>query len=142
MPRPTAHSAASRAAFGASDVVGTVLLFGPDTRLTATEWAGHYGSSVQAVFPDRTEIVRAFLQPVTSRSWQNMDHMIPTGGEVPRGQFLYIGPPELDIRGAEHLYLAGRYFLVRRADMIVFDDAELFLWGLCVEGGREDPWSS
>ena len=59
-----------------------------------------YGSSVQAVFPDRTEIVRAFLQPVTSRSWQNMDHMIPTGGEVPRGQFLYIGPPELDIRGA------------------------------------------
>ena len=77
-----------------------------------------YGSSVQAVFPDRT------------------------GGEVPRGQFLYIGPPELDIRGAEHLYLAGRYFLVRRADMIVFDDAELFLWGLCVEGGREDPWSS
>lgn len=78
-----------------------------------------YGSSVQAVFPDRTEIVRAFLQPVTSRSWQNMDHMIPTGGEVPRGQFLYIGPPELDIRGAE-----------------------LFLWGLCVEGGREDPWSS
>ena len=88
-----------------------------------------YGSSVQAVFPDRTEIVRAFLQPVTSRSWQNMDHMIPTGGE-------------LDIRGAEHLYLAGRYFLVRRADMIVFDDAELFLWGLCVEGGREDPWSS
>ena len=41
-----------------------------------------YGSSVQAVFPDRTEIVRAFLQPVTSRSWQNMDHMIPTGGEV------------------------------------------------------------
>ena len=35
-----------------------------------------YGSSVQAVFPDRTEIVRAFLQPVTSRSWQNMDHMI------------------------------------------------------------------
>ena len=78
-----------------------------------------YGSSVQAVFPDRTEIVRAFLQPVTSRSWQNMDHMIPTGGEVPRGQFLYIGPPELDIRGAEHLYLAGRYFLVRRADMIV-----------------------
>ena len=48
-----------------------------------------YGSSVQAVFPDRTEIVRAFLQPVTSRSWQNMDHMIPTGGEVPRGQFIY-----------------------------------------------------
>mgnify|MGYP004491912583 CR=1 FL=1 len=132
-----------------------------------------YGSSVQAVFPDRCvapqgaadqrvdavgpdehvglvggavgEVQRhraAFLQPVTSRSWQNMDHMIPTGGEVPRGQFLYIGPPELDIRGAEHLYLAGRYFLVRRADMIVFDDAELFLWGLCVEGGREDPWSS
>ena len=101
-----------------------------------------YGSSVQAVFPDRTEIVRAFLQPVTSRSWQNMGHRIPTGGEVPRGQFLYIGPSELDIRGAEHLYLAGRYSLVRRADMIVFDDAELFLWGLCVEGGREDPWSS
>ena len=47
-----------------------------------------YGSSVQAVFPDRTEIVRAFLQPVTSRSWQNMDHMIPTGGEV-RAVFIY-----------------------------------------------------
>ena len=69
-----------------------------------------YGSSVQAVFPDRTEIVRAFLQPVTSRSWQNMDHMIPTGGEVPRGQFLYIGPPELDIRARSICILRGAIF--------------------------------
>jgi len=40
VPRHTPHGSASCAAFGASDVVGTVLLFGPDTRLTATEWAG------------------------------------------------------------------------------------------------------
>lgn len=101
-----------------------------------------YGSSVKAVFPENTTLVRAFLQPVTSKSWQNMDHMIPTGGQVPRGQFLYIGPPNLDILKAEHLELDGRYFLVRRADTIVFDDQRLFLWGLCVEGGRADPWNT
>ena len=66
-----------------------------------------YGSSVQAVFPDRTEIVRAFLQPVTSRSWQNMDHMIPTGGE---GSF-YISGRRSWISGARSIcILRGAIF--------------------------------
>lgn len=101
-----------------------------------------YGCNVQIVYPDAVSTTRAFLQPVTSKSWQNMDHMIPTGGEVPRGQFLYIGPPDIDVKRADYLALDNRNFLVRRADTVVFDDERLFVWGLCVEGGRADPWNT
>lgn len=100
-----------------------------------------YGSTVTVHFEKEDCIVRALLQPVTSRSWQNMERMIPVGGQIPRGQFLYIGPPEVDVTQATHLSLLGKHYIVRRVDQIVYQDQVLYLWGLLVEGGREDPWS-
>lgn len=101
-----------------------------------------FGSAVTVHFDDGDREVRAFLQPVTSRSWQNMERMIPVGGQIPRGQFLYIGPPEVDVTQATHLSLLGKNYIVRRVDNIIFRDQVLYLWGLLVEGGRDDPWSA
>ena len=95
-----------------------------------------YGSTVTVVKEDGSTTVRAFLQLVTSKSWQNMERMIPSGGQIKRGQFLYIGPAEVDVRDAIHLECGGRLFRVRRADVILFQDKPLFIWGLCVEGGH------
>ena len=95
----------------------------------------NYGSTVKVVGEDKTTEIRAFLQLVTSKSWQNMERMIPSGGQIKRGQFLYIGPAEVDVKDAVHLECNGRLFRVRRADVILFQDKPLFIWGLCVEGG-------
>lgn len=81
--------------------------------------------------------LRAFLQLVTSKSWQNMERMIDSIGEIPRGQYLYIGPPDVPILPADRLCLDSRFFSVRRAEPIRYRDEALFIWGLCVEGGTE-----
>lgn len=101
-----------------------------------------YGSTVTVVGEDESTSVRAFLQLVTSKSWQNMERMIPSGGQIKRGQFLYIGPADVDVKDAVRLECGGRIFRVRRADVILFRDEPLFIWGLCVEGGPEDPWNA
>ena len=101
-----------------------------------------WGSVVTVHFIDSAQEVRALIQPVTSRSWQNMERMIPVGGQIPRGQFLYIGPPEVDVTQATHLSLLGKNYIVRRVDSIIFRDQVLYLWGLLVEGGRDDPWTA
>lgn len=80
---------------------------------------------------------RAFFQLVTSKSWQNMERMIPSIGEVPRGQFLYLGPTEVQLKAYDSIKIDGRTFLVRRADAIWYRSDRIFIWGLCVEGGGE-----
>ena len=102
----------------------------------------NYGNSVRVVYsPENYLDVKAFLQLVTSKNWQNVERMLPPGGEIKRGQFPYIGPPDVPVLGCLRLETGGRVFRVRRADLIFYRDAPLFIWGLCVEGGPEDPWS-
>ena len=84
----------------------------------------------------------AILQPVTSKSWQNMERMIPNVGEIPRGQYLYIGPIARTLNSGDTIDFDGRHFVVRRADRVFFQNEALFVWGLCVEGGGDDPWTT
>lgn len=102
----------------------------------------NYGSTVESVQAEAAQSYRAFLQPVTSKSWQNMEHSFGPLGEIPRGQYLYIGPADRDILAAEYLRCHGTDYLVRRADTLIFGDEALYIWGLCVKKGGEDPWSS
>ena len=94
-----------------------------------------YGSAVTAVCGGESVSFRAFLQLVTSKSWQNMERVFGPLGEIPRGQYLYIGP-------AEFLRCGGTDYIVRRADPILVGDEALYIWGLCVRKGADDPWSS
>lgn len=94
-----------------------------------------YGSAVTVVSDGVETQTKAFLQLVTSKSWQNMERMIPSIGEVPRGQFLYLGPPDVPLNAYDRIKSDGRTFLVRRADAILYRSEQIFIWGLCVEGG-------
>lgn len=94
-----------------------------------------YGNDVRITHGDQTYDTKAFFQLVTSKSWQNMERMIPSIGEVPRGQFLYLGLPDVALSGYDSIELDGRLFIVRRADAILYQSKRLFIWGLCVEGG-------
>ena len=101
-----------------------------------------YGAATTLVFNGTNTYrhTRAFLQLVTSKSWQNMERMVDTGGIIPRGQYLFIAPPELASKPVECLIVGGRAYTVRRADTILYRNEQLFTWGLCVEGGDIDPW--
>ena len=101
-----------------------------------------WGSAVTAVNGEDATTFRAFLQLVTSKSWQNMERVFGPLGEIPRGQYLYIGPAAQDISQAEFLRCGGTDYVVRRADPILVGDEALYIWGLCVRKGADDPWSS
>lgn len=97
-----------------------------------------YGSRMIITTATRQVTIRGFLQLVTSKSWQNMERMVSTGGEIPRGQYLYVGPADLILHGHDTIVTGGHTYIVRRADRIYYRDEPLFIWGLCVEGG--DTW--
>ncbi len=102
----------------------------------------NYGSTVRVHRDGEAVTVRAFLQPVTSQSWQNMNHMFVSAGEIPRGQYLYIGPTDVPVLGSQYLSLGQKRYLVRRCDTLMVADEDLYLWALCVEGGYDDPWNN
>ena len=102
----------------------------------------HYGGTVCAVLGASTRSFRAFLPPVTARSWQNMERVFGPLGEIPRGQYLYLGPADQEISTAEYLRCGGVDYIVRRAEPICVGDEVLYVWGLCVRKGAEDPWSN
>lgn len=101
-----------------------------------------YGAAVTAVQDGQPRCFRAFLQLVTSKSWQNMERVFGPLGEIPRGQYLYIGPAAQDISDADHLRCGRVDYIVRRAEPIYVGDEALYIWGLCVRKGADDPWSS
>lgn len=105
-----------------------------------TRLINNYGNEVIITANRVQYTARAFMQLVTSKSWQNMERMLPTAGEVPRGQFLYLGPADVPLSGYDTIEMDGRIFIVRRADPILYRSERIFIWGLCVEGGGDDPW--
>lgn len=103
-----------------------------------TQIIRRYGTPILHYSDSQTTSYFAIFQPVTSRSWQNMERMIPPAGEIPRGQYLYIGPVSEELNNGDRLRFDGRNYIVRRADRLFFKDEALFVWGLCVEGGVDE----
>lgn len=101
-----------------------------------------YGTLVSVTSDNVVRPCRLFLQLVTSKSWQNMERMVPAAGEIRRGQFLVISEAREPLYPADTITADGRHFIVRRADAIYLSNTPLFYWGLCVEGGGKDPWES
>jgi len=85
---------------------------------------------------------KAFLQETGSRTWQNMEKVFTPLGEVPRGQYLYLGPRKPVPQVGDVLIMGGRIFELRRAEEIYYGDKPVYCWGLCVEKGGEDTWAS
>ena len=101
-----------------------------------------YGNDVYIASNGAVAPGRLFLQLVASKSWQNMERMIPTGGSVLRGQFLFIATVDTPARGSDLIIMGERKYVIRRADTVTFQGEDLFVWGLCVEGGVDDPWAT
>ena len=99
-----------------------------------------YGIEAQVERDDIREAVRIFFQPSTSKSWQNMEPVMGPLGRVPGGQFLYIGPAGTEIRPGDRVTVAGKGYILRRAEAVLDKNGPVYRWGLCVEKGGEDTW--
>ena len=99
-----------------------------------------YGVEAKVAHGGTEETVRIFFQPSTSKSWQNMEPLMNPLGKGPGGQFLYIGPAEVEIRSGDQVTVAGKSYILRRAEAILDADGPVYRWGLCVEKGRDDVW--
>jgi len=83
---------------------------------------------------------RGFFQPVRSKSWQYLEGNYSPLGEVPRGQYVYIGPADRQVEFGDTLEVGGKDYMVRRVEPVYYGEAVAYYWGMCVEKGGEDTW--
>lgn len=82
----------------------------------------------------------AFFQPVRSKSWQYLEGNYSPLGEVPRGQYVYIGPASLLLDVGDTLCVGGKEYMLRRVEPVHYGEETAYHWGMCVEKGGEDTW--
>lgn len=99
-----------------------------------------YGSSMTLTGAQGTVEVRGFLQPVRSKSLQNMVPVATPLGDFSRGQYIYIGPAGTAAREGDTLKLGEKSYTIRRAELYSYGSQPVYLWGLCVETGSEETW--
>ena len=83
--------------------------------------------------------MQAFLQPFTSKSWQNMKRQVSALGEIPAGEYVLICPVEAVAEG-DTLRMDGKRYRVWRLDTLYYRDTAVYCWGLCKRAGEEDTW--
>ena len=99
-----------------------------------------YGSVV-TLSHDGTDVqVKAFFQPVRSKSWSYLSGEYSPLGEIPRGQYVYIGPAEPAAAMGDTIQVGGQKYWLRRSELIRDSDGPVYCWGMCVEKGGEDTW--
>lgn len=101
-----------------------------------------WGTSMSLLRQGKETPLKGFLQETGSRNWQNMEKVFTPLGEIPRGQYLYLGPLEPRVNVGDVLLQGNRIFEVRRAEAVYCGDGPVYCWGLCVEKGGEDTWGS
>lgn len=98
----------------------------------------YYGCDVTVLLPDGERTVRAFLRPVTSRSLQNLRHSFDELGQIPGGQYVFIGPAGCGLEQAEAVVSQGVRYAPCRAENLLLGDETVCVWGLLTRGGDED----
>lgn len=101
-----------------------------------------YGTAMTLTNGTGEQKIRGFFQPVRSKSWQSMVSAATPLGEIPRGQYVYIGPAGVAVEIGDQLEVGGRTYLFRRVEPYYYGDEAVYIWGLCVEKGVNDTWGS
>lgn len=101
-----------------------------------------YGIPAVVVHQEEEKQVRIFFQPSRSRTWQSMEPVVSPLGQIPSGQYLYIGPAEQEIAQEDEVRVAGEVYILRRAEVYRDWNGPVYHWGLCVQKGGEDNWGS
>ena len=83
---------------------------------------------------------RAFLQFSNSKSWDSMNPIVTPLGQIPGGQYLYIGPVDVQIAPGDELLLNGVYYTFRRCEVYEAPEGPLYRWALCALRGGDKKW--
>lgn len=101
-----------------------------------------YGSKITLKCSAGTVTVKGFFQPVRSKSWQSLTNTATPLGEIPRGQYVYIGPADTAVALGDVLTIGGSSYTFRRVEPYWYGKEQVYIWGLCVEKGVNDTWGS
>lgn len=93
----------------------------------------HHGSEVVSL--------RIFFQPSMSKSWDSMNPIVTPLGQLPGGQYLYIGPAEQEVAQGDLIYVDGSGYVVRRAETYYYGNGPVYRWALCVRKGSDEKWN-
>ncbi|MBE6980158.1 MAG: hypothetical protein E7431_07265 [Ruminococcaceae bacterium] len=99
-----------------------------------------YGAAVTLRHEGQDYPIRAFFQPVRSKSWQYLEGDYSPLGEIPRGQYVYIGPVEPAAEAGDTLTVGSKDYWLRRTELVWDREGPVYCWGMCVEKGGEDTW--
>lgn len=101
-----------------------------------------YGTVVTLCHQEQKFEVRAFFQPVRSKSWQYLEGNYSPLGEIPRGQYVYLGPVSPTAEAGDVIKVGNKAYLLRRTELIRDNQGPVYCWGMCVEKGGEDTWGT
>ena len=99
-----------------------------------------YGTELTITRGEESKAVRGFFRAVNSTSWQSMESEATLLGEISRGQYVYMGPVEVEIREGDTLTRGNKTYLFRRVESYYYRNSPVYHWGICVEKGVNDVW--
>ena len=86
--------------------------------------------------------LRIFFQPSMSKSWDSMNPIVTPLGQLPGGQYLYIGPAEQPVSQGDLVQVASGSYLVRRSETYLDWNGPVYQWALCVRKGSDMVWDA
>ena len=101
-----------------------------------------YGSGMTLEQGGSTVTVKGFFQPVRSKSWQSLTNVATPLGEIPRGQYVYIGPADTEVAVGDMLRVGEDQYVFRKVEPYRYGEKQIYIWGLCVEKDVNDTWGS
>ena len=101
-----------------------------------------YGTEVTLRRKQGDTVVRCFFQPVSSTSWQSIEHGVSPLGYASRAEYLCIAPAKAGIQEAEVLVLGERQYLAQRVEDYRCCGEAVYQWVLCIEKGGMDTWGA
>ena len=75
-----------------------------------------------------------------SKSWDSMNPIVTPLGQLPGGQYLYIGPAEQPIAQGDQVYVDDQGYVMRRVETYLDRNGPVYRWALCVRKGGVDKW--
>ena len=81
-----------------------------------------YGSLVTVRDGQSARTFRALVQPVTEKGWASTRKLIESLGRVPKGQYVYIGPAEMEIKQGQTVEVRQEAYVVRRSETMALGE--------------------
>ena len=83
---------------------------------------------------------KILLQFSNSKSWDSMNPIITPVGQLPGGQYLYIGPADVEIQAGYEVRVENQGYIMRRCEAYQTSQGVVYRWALCALKGKEDEW--